>query len=159
LPAGYTDGTQNDTRLVLRPKVGKTLIKGAVAIGIFSLFLNIVSNYLHYFMFLVSAFGLVGLYMLVKHASRFEIGEDDIRIKRILGKSNVISYDRIVDMSVSQGFLAKKFDCGSLYLILKGGSGGVNLMGGGKAERLEDIREPNKVYDLISSRLSPFSPG
>lgn len=157
LPAGYTNGMNEETRLVLRPMVAKTFIKGAIAIGIFSLFLNIASNYLHYFIFLALAFGALGLFMLVKRSSRFAIGEGDIQIKRIMGKSNVVGYENIVDMSLSQGMLAKKFGCGSLYIILKKGPGGVNIMGGGKAERLEDIPEPDRVLDLISSKLGHFS--
>jgi uncharacterized membrane protein YdbT with pleckstrin-like domain len=156
-PVGSIDGADSDVKLVLRPNVTKTLIKGVIAVALISPLLNIASNYFHYFLFLCLAFGALGLYVLVKHSSRFAIGDEDIQIKRIMGKSNAVSYQNIIDISISQGILARRFNCGSLYLILKQGPGGLDLMGGGKAERLEDIPDPNRVYELISSRLSPFS--
>jgi hypothetical protein len=42
-------------------------------------------------------------------------------------------------------------------MILKSGEGSVKLMGGGRAERLEDIPSPQLVYDYIAARLGPFS--
>jgi uncharacterized membrane protein YdbT with pleckstrin-like domain len=157
-PAGYSDQNEPATkRLVLQPEITKTLIKGIIPLAILSLFLNIAPNLGNYFIFVALWFGVLGLYMLVKRNSKFMIGEDDIMVKRVLGKSKTISYRDILDMSVSQGILAKKFKCGSVYLILRQGKGGVNLMGGGNAERLDDVPSPEYVYDLISSKLGPFS--
>lgn len=164
-PAGYSRDSNTDDdalgtgkkALVLRPAVKKTLIKGAIAIAAFSLFLNISSNLLNYLIFLGLAFGLLGLFMLYKWESRFLIGEDNVVIKRALGKERTISYRQIMDMSVAQGILARRFNCGSLFVILKEGRGGVNMMGGGSAERMEDIPDPNYIYELISSRLGPYT--
>ncbi len=155
-PAGSSEGSEPDVRLTLRPAVTKTLIKGVIAIAVFSLFLEIASNLLNYLIFLALSFAMVGLYMLIKHGSKFMIGEDNIQIKRIFGKSNTVSYQDIYDISVAQGILARRFGCGSVYMILKRGRGGVNLMGGGTAEKLEDVPDPNHVFELISSKLSPF---
>jgi hypothetical protein len=148
---------QDSKPLIVRPQVKKTFIKGVIALGVFSLFLQIASNVVNYLIFVALAMSLLGLFMLYKSGSKFLIGEENIVIKRPLGKSRTIEYNKIIDMSVAQGILAKKFDCGSLFLIMKEVRGGVNMMGGGNAERLEDIPKPNYIYDLISSRLGPFS--
>jgi hypothetical protein len=95
--------------------------------------------------------------MYFKHRSTFFIGEEDIMIKRPLGKKITVHYEDIFDMSVAQGMLAKRLDCGSVYMILKKGYGGVTLMGGGVAEKLDDVPKPQTVYDLISTKMSPFS--
>lgn len=155
-PAGSSESPEPDVRLTLRPAVTKTFIKGVIAIAVFSLFLEIASNFLNYLIFLALSFAMVGFYMLIKHGSKFMIGEDNIEIKRIFGKSNTVSYQDIYDISLAQGILAKRFGCGSVYMILKKGRGGVNLMGGGTAEKLEDVPDPNHVFELISSKLSPF---
>jgi hypothetical protein len=157
-PAGFSDENQREAkRLILQPEVTKTLIKGVIPLAVLSLFLNIAPNLANYFLFVGVWFAVLGLYMLVKRNSKFMIGEDNIMVKRVLGKSKTISYLDILDLSVSQGMLARKFKCGSVYLILKGGKGGVNLMGGGSAERLDDVPNPNYIYDLIASRLGPYS--
>ncbi len=86
------------------------------------------------------------------------IGEDDIIVRRALGKTKTINYRDIIDVTVAEGILAKKFNCGSIFLILKQQApGNVSMMGGGSAERLEDVPSPGQVYDLIVSRLGPFS--
>jgi hypothetical protein len=158
-PAGFSNDDENQPRtkdLVLRPQVKKTLIKGVIPLVILTPFLSIAQNLANYFIFVALWFGAVGLYMAVKHGSKFLIGDENIVVKRVLGKSRSISYRDIVDLSVSEGILARRFGCGSIYLILKEGKGGVNIMGGGTAERLEDILEPNYIYDLISSKLGPY---
>jgi len=156
-PAGSSDDQEPRSQLTLRPVVSKTLIKGALAIGVLSLFLNIASNLVNYFIFLALSFGAVGIFMLFKHQSTYLLGDDAIMIKRRIGKSNTISYRDILDMSISQGMLARRFKCGSVYMVLKHGIGGQKMLGGGTAERLYDIPNPNYIYDLISSKLGPFS--
>lgn len=156
-PVGSSESSEPETRLTLRPVVTKSFIKGVIAIAVFSLFLQVASNLLNYFIFLALSFGFLGLYMFIKHKSKFMIGEENIVIKRVFGKSNTVTYQNIYDMSVAQGMLAKRFKCGSVYMILKQGIGGATLMGGGTAERLDDVPNPSYVYDLISSRLGVFS--
>jgi hypothetical protein len=137
--------------------VTKTFIKGVIAIGVFSLFLNIASNVVHYFIFLGLSFGALGLFILYKRGSTFKIGEESIVVSRLFGHPNSFGYEDIYDISVAQGILAKRMNCGSVYVILKGGRGGVRLMGGGIAERFEDIPNPQYISELISSKLGPFS--
>jgi uncharacterized membrane protein YdbT with pleckstrin-like domain len=156
-PVGSTDESPPEKRLILRPQVTKSFIKGAIAIGVFSIFLNVETEFLNYLIFLAIAFGSLGIYMWIKHEATFALGEDSIQIKRKIGKARSIDYTDIYDISISQGILAKRFDCGSVYVILKKGRGSVTMMGGGTAERLEDVPNPNYIFDLISSRLGPFS--
>jgi len=157
LPAGSTEISGSGRQLILRPAVTKTFIKGIIAIGVFSLFLNITSNLVHYLTFLGLSLGMLGLFMLFKNRATFKIGEENIEVKRLFGKPNSFGYEDIYDMSVAQGLLARRLNCGSVYIILKRGRGGVTLMGGGVAERLEDIPNPNYISDIISSRLGPYS--
>ena len=96
--------------------------------------------------------------MLFKRQSTFKIGDEDIVVKRPLGRPNSFGYENIYDISVVQGILAKRMNCGSVYIILKHGRGGVRTMGGGIAERFEDIPNPQYISDLILSKLGPFSP-
>lgn len=156
-PAGSTDGTEHEEQLILKPAVTKTFIKGIILIGVFSIFLNISSHLVNYFIFLAIALSALGLFMLFKRASTFKIGESNIVVKRFLRTPATIDYLDIKDMAVSQGMFARRFDCGSVYMILRRGKGGVDLMSGGIVQSLDDVPKPNYVYDLISSRLSPFS--
>lgn len=156
-PAGSSDNPELGKKLVLRPTVTKTFMKGIIAIGFFSLFLNIASNLIHYFIFLGLSLSLLGLFMLIKHQSIFKIGDEDIIVKRPFGRPNSFGYEDIYDISVAQGILAKRMNCGSVYMILKRGRGGARIMGGGIAERFEDIPDPQYISDLISSKLGPFS--
>lgn len=72
-------------------------------------------------------------------------------------KPKYIWYHDITGVVISQGTLAKRFDCGSVYLLLRRGRGNVRLMAGGTAERLEDVPDPDSVFEVVSSRLSPFA--
>ncbi|HXW95220.1 MAG TPA: PH domain-containing protein [Nitrososphaerales archaeon] len=158
-PAGFTSESPSDpeTVLKLRPRVTKTFLKGLIAIGVFSIFLEITpANFVHYLIFLALSIGVLLIFVGVKHETKIEISEDGLRVKRLFRAVDSVSYQDIMDISVSQGMLARRFDCGTVFIILKSGSGSVRLMGGGAAEQLEDVPGPSHVYDLLSSRLSPF---
>jgi uncharacterized membrane protein YdbT with pleckstrin-like domain len=157
--AGSIDDEAEKSQLLLRPNITKTFLKGAIAIGLFSIVLNISGNVVNYLIFLVLSFGLLSLFALVKHHSKFSVSLDRITIKRFLRAENVVLYTDIIDLSVAQGMLARRFDCGTVFMILKQGTGSVRIMGGGIAERLDDIPHPNYIQELITSKLSPFSPG
>jgi uncharacterized membrane protein YdbT with pleckstrin-like domain len=155
-PAGYTDSKGH---LILRPVVTKTFLKGAIGIGVFSIFLNISSNVRNYLIFLGLIFGLLTLIVLWKRQSKFFLSEDGIVIKRFLRAENTVLYSDILDVTVAQGFLARRFDCGTVYVIMKKGAGTVTVMGGGIAEHMEDVQNPNYIQELISSKMSPFTGG
>lgn len=156
-PAGSSDNSEQGKQLILRPTVTKTFIKGIIAIGVFSLFLNIASNLVHYLIFLGLSLGVLSLFMLFKRQSTFKIGDENIVVNRPFGRPNSFGYENIYDISVAQGILAKRMNCGSVYIILKQGRGGARIMGGGFAERFEDIPNPQYISELISSKLGPFS--
>lgn len=154
-PAGFTSETE---ALVLRPAAAKTFVKGVIAIAVFSVFLQInpstVGNYL---IFLALALGSSAAIALMKRTSVFTVDGDGIKVKRFMKAQSLVAYDNILDMSVAQGMLARRFNCGTVFFILKSGRGSVKVMGGGTAERLEDVPDPNGVYGFIANRLGPFS--
>jgi len=143
---------------MLRPAVKKTFIKGMIAIGVFSLFLEISPSTLgNYFIYLALSICLLAAYATTKHGAVFELGEEHLVVRRLLRKPRQILYSDVADIVISQGMLAKRFNCGSVYIVLKRGRGNVRLMSGGTAERLEDVPDPGGVFEAISSRLSPFA--
>jgi len=140
-----------------RPVVLKTFLKGAILVAVLSPFLEInPKTYGNYLIFLALTLGSAAVLSLVKRQTRFRIGDDGIHVKRMFHRPSMIKYDNIYDISVSQGMLAKRFNCGTVFVILKEGKGSVRLMGGGTAEKLEDVRHPDQVLDLVSSKLGPF---
>ena len=141
-----------------RPLVLKTFLKGAIAVAVLSPFLEInPKTYVNYLIFLAITLGAAGALSLIKRQTRFRVDDNGVHVKRMFHKPSVIKYDNIYDVSVSQGMLARRFNCGTVFLILKGGPGSVKLMGGGVAEKLEDVRNPERVLDLVTSKLGPFS--
>lgn len=148
----------------LRPVVSKTFVKGVIGVALFSIFMQLsIANLLNYLIFLGLSLGVLGLYMYYKRSSTFEVGDDSITVHRFArrkgSKDFVVPYNSVVDVSVAQGVLAKRFNCGSIYLILKDDSGSTRLMGGGTAERMADVRCPNYVLQYVTDRLGPYSMG
>ena len=146
-------GSSNDGELPSRtsPTIAKTFIKGIVAIAVFSLFLEInPATIVNYLIFLALSIGLLGVFVMFKRRTVFEFGDDFLIVKRFLSKPKYIRYDDVDGTSLSQGFLAKRMNCGSVFLILKKGSGNSKIVGGGSAERLEDIPQPQRIRDYFS---------
>lgn len=145
--------------LVIRPTVAKTFAKGLIAIGVFSLFLEVnLSNLLNYLIFVLISIGLVLCYMAVKWSARYVIGETGISIVPFMRAEKSIPYSAIEGISISQGFLAKQFHCGSIYLQL--GSkrkGSYMALGGGMAETLRDVKNPKDLYERIALAMNPNS--
>jgi hypothetical protein len=170
-PAGSTSEDPPEGFPNLRPVVTKTFVKGVIGLAVFSLLMQLsLANLVNYLIFLCLSFGLLAGYMFYKRGSTFEVGDDAIVVRRPAGfpasllrrhsspRELTVSYDDIADVSVAQGILAKRFHCGSIYLILKHGEGSMRLMGGGTAERLHDIPNPNFVCRYMIDRLSPYAP-
>jgi uncharacterized membrane protein YdbT with pleckstrin-like domain len=140
-----------------RPVVLKTFLKGALAVAVLSPFLQInPKTYGNYLIFLAITLGSVTALCVVKRQSTFKIDDEGIHIRRLFRRPNLVRYSNIADLSVAQGMLARRFNCGTVFIILKQGPGSVRILGGGAAERLEDVRNPNEVMELVSSKLSPF---
>lgn len=111
----------------------------------------------HYLIFLAISVGLFLVLVGIKYATKIKISEDGLTVKRLFRAIDSVRYQDILDISVSQGPLARRFNCGTVFMLLKSGSGSVRLIGGGVAEQLEGVPRPNYVCDLLSSRLSPFA--
>lgn len=158
-PAGSTSEDGLEGRLILRPTIAKTFLKGVIGIAVFSVFLQLNwANLVHYLIFLGISLGLLLAFVLLKRSSTFQLGDESLVVKRLFRAANSISYQDVLDISVAQGMLARRFHCGTVFLLLKSGRGGARAMGGGVAELLEDVPHPDRVYELIASRLSPYSP-
>ncbi len=155
----------------LRPVVTKTFVKGLIGLGAFSALMQLsLANLVNYLIFLGLSMGVLAAYMYYKRSSSFEVGDDSIVVRRPtrliasllrgrLAKNELtVPYDDIVDVSVAQGILAKRFGCGSVYLILKRGEGSLHLLGGGTAERLQDKPNPYLVCKYMVDRLGPYGP-
>jgi hypothetical protein len=139
---------------LLRPVISKTFVKGAIGIALFSIFLEVnASNIVNYLIFVLVSFLLVALYSLYKRSSNYKLGDEALIITRPLRASRRVRYADIADLSVSQGILARRFHCGTVFVIMKSGRGSYAVAGGGFAEALRDVKEPAKVYDEIASRL------
>ncbi len=157
LRAGYTTETSDEAPLTLRPTVAKTFLKGVIAIGAFSLVLEVgPSNFINYLIFVGLSLAVLVVGLLAKKSSSFRFEDDALVIRRPLRRATSIAYRDIIDLSVSQGMLAKRFNCGTVYVLLKTGSGSLKVMGGGSGEQLEDVRDPDHVYEMVSSRLGFF---
>ena len=155
-PAGST--SESSETLTLRPIATKTFVKGVIAIAAFSIFLQINASTIgNYLIFLAVSLTAAAVVAFIKRSSVFTIDGDGIKIKRFMKGPSVVRYDNILDITVAQGILARRFNCGSVFFILKGGRGSVRVMGGGVAERLEDVHDPNGVYELIANQLGPFA--
>ncbi|MQL54359.1 PH domain-containing protein [Acidianus ambivalens] len=129
--------------LVTRPELKKTIIKGSILIGVFSIFLNINPKTLFNFLiFLLIAFLMLIMYALWKKAYLYEISEDGIIIKSPYSKK-LIKYNVIDDYFISSGLLARKFNVGSIYIILKSG----------KVEIIRDVKFPENVEAEIRKYL------
>jgi hypothetical protein len=129
--------------LVTRPELKKTIIKGSILIGVFSIFLNINPKTLFNFLiFLLMSFLMLIMYALWKKAYLYEISEDGIIIKSPYSKK-LIKYNIIDDYFVSSGLLARKFNVGSIYIILKSG----------KVEIIRDVKSPENVEAEIRKYL------
>jgi len=129
--------------LVTRPELKKTIIKGSILIGVFSVFLNINPKTLFNFLiFLLMAFLMLIMYALWKKAYLYEISEDGIIIKSPYSKK-LIKYNIIDDYFLASGLLARKFNVGSIYIILKSG----------KVEIIRDVKFPENVEAEIRKYL------
>jgi hypothetical protein len=129
--------------LVVRPKISKTIVKGTFLILIFSIFLN-VSEIENFIAFLLISFSLLLSYSSLKYLNYYEIEETYIVVHNLLSTKR-IEYSEIEDGFLSQGLLARKFNCGSIYIVLKGGKG---------VKILKDIPEPEKIEEVIKQRIT-----
>jgi membrane protein YdbS with pleckstrin-like domain len=144
--------------LLIRPAVTKTFFKGLIAIGVFSLFLEVnLSNLLNYLIFLAISLSLILCYMGAKWSARYMIGKGGVTIYALWRAEKNIAYSEIQGITISQGILAKRFHCGSIYLQLAPSRKGSYIsLSGTTAETLRDVKNPQEVYETIVSAMNPF---
>jgi len=157
--AGSTREVLLQSEKDLKPNVSKTLVKGTIGIAVFSLFLEVgPSNFVNYLIFLGISYAVLLVYMVSKRSAVYHIDENGISVKRPLRKDINVPFDNIQALSLSQGILARRFGCGSVYIELKRGRGTHRALGGGPVLALRDVPRPAEVSNRISSMLGPFAP-
>ncbi|AKA72832.1 PH domain-containing protein [Saccharolobus solfataricus] len=122
-----------------KPTGRRLLVEGTIILTIFSLFLEITSviNYLIF----VGIWYAILLFIIAWFKSyTYCISESGIIIKSLLGKK-VVKAENFKDTFISQGPIAKKLKCGSIYIILKNG----------KITVLYDIKNPETFLEKIQS--------
>lgn len=127
--------------LVTRPTVKKTIVKGTILILIFSSFLD-VSKIFNFLIFLALAFLTLLGYAFWKRIYKYQIDEDSVIISSFF-ETKRVPYSSIDEYFISVGFLAKRFHCGSVYLILNNR----------KVEILKDIPNPEKAEEEIGKHM------
>lgn len=126
-----------------------------IAIAAFSTLLEIkTSNLANYMIFVLMSLVLAAAYAAMKRSNHYIVGEEGVMIKALFRAPRVISYSDIADLSLSQGALAKRFNCGSVFILLKGHPN-LQLLTGSSAAVLRDVENPTRVFDMIASRLGP----
>ena len=138
--------------MILRPMITKTLVKAVIPLLIILPLLNI-SKLTSLLVFILIYWVMVMAYALFKHAQAYEITSDYIEFKGLIGRGMRLKYWDIEDVLVSQGPLARLFNCGSVILITSSGGRQVMILGGGYGVRLWDVKEPWGVQKLIINRL------
>jgi Bacterial PH domain len=141
----------------LKSNVTKSFLKGTIALGVLSVFLQINSSTLfNYFIFLGIWYALLAAYILNKGLAVYGITETGVNIKRTLRKPVFTSYDNMQNLGYAQGMLAKRFRCGTVYIELKKGKGTHTASTGTGLYILRDIPNPIGVYQELLSRTSPI---
>lgn len=103
--------------LVAKPIISKTIVKGTILILVFSSFLNF-EKIISFLIFLLISFISLFAYAYWKKSHTYVFEDDGIRVKTPFN-SSFVSYSDIDDAFISVGFLARKFNCGSIYIIKK----------------------------------------
>lgn len=142
----------------LKPNVVKSLIKGTVAIAVITPFLQISrAHFDNFIIFLVICYVAIGGYMLNKGAAWYKLEDQGIRYKRLLGAVRTLPYDNIADLGFSQGLLAKRFGCGTVYVELKSGKGTFKSPEGRGVFIMKDVLDPRGVCKEIEDSMNPFA--
>ena len=147
-----------ESEQVLRPNVTKTLLKGTIGLAVFSVFLEVnASNFVNYLIFLAASYAMLLVYMLYKRSAVYRVGDNGIRVRGPFGKDIEVAYENVQGLSYSQGMLAKRFGCGTVYIELKRGKGTHRTLAGEPVLGLRDVPRPVEVYNAISSMIGPFA--
>ncbi|MHB8359206.1 MAG: hypothetical protein ACYDCP_06890 [Thermoplasmataceae archaeon] len=102
--------------------IKKTIVKGTILLMAFSLFLEIrPGKIIDYLIFVFVYYLLLIIYIALKSSYRFSISQDglhaDLKFRRIN-----LKYEGIIDVFENSGFLQRKFNLSTVYVIHKGGN-------------------------------------
>ncbi len=129
----------NNTHRCIKPVIEKTIIKGTIVLAIFSLFLEITpSKIINYIIFVALWYAMLGIYALWKQMHEYCIEGKSITIRSFMGIKTV-DLGQVIDCFISQGVLAKHFNCGSIYLVLQNR----------KVIIIKDIPQPSTYYETL----------
>ena len=128
--------------LVTRPTAAKTIVKGTVLIFAFSLFLDFYKIFA-FLAFLAIVYAMLFLYIAWKKSHVYEFRDEEILIKTPFSTKRIL-YSQIDDAFISVGFLAKRFNCGSIYLILKDR----------RVEIIKDIPNPEHAFEILRRKVA-----
>ncbi|MDG7011387.1 MAG: PH domain-containing protein [Nitrososphaerota archaeon] len=143
---------------VLRANVAKSLVKATIAMAILTPFLELSWAHIpNYLLFLGAYYLFVGVYMLNKEGTEYRVGESGISIKRLWRKELTVTYGNIQGLGFSQGMLARRFKCGTVYIELKQGKGTHKSLAGVSVMQLRDLPDPTELMSQISDSLGPYA--
>jgi len=125
----------------MNKSITKTLIKGTFLVLVFSLFLRIdYKTFFNYLIFLSIFYLFLFLYIFFKLGFKYNINADCIEIIYPLKlKTLKIKYNLITDIFYNSGFLQKRFNLYTIYIINKR----KNIM-------IKDINDPDRIIEKIN---------
>jgi len=140
---------------ILHPAVLKTIFKGTIALAVFSLFLQVNAQTLVDFLSFVALYYVfLGAYVFQKRSSTYILGHDSIDMKSLFRAPRSVSYSDIESLAISQGILAKRFNCGTVYLNLIHKGGKIKVLGGGgSAEAIRDVTNPKRLLEELEGKI------
>ncbi|MEM2478025.1 MAG: PH domain-containing protein [Thermoproteota archaeon] len=115
------------------------------------------------------------LHCLYKRSFTYCVGKESVKIERsgiLSGYVKIISFDEIKEVHIQQGFLARKFNCGSLAFTLTGAGASysepivitegartiflgsiLSILLKGRRNIFWDIKNPEKVADILRGEI------
>jgi len=160
-----------------KPYIKKTIVKAVILYLLLSLlfiwlFILLPPLFVLYGLYTIFALIFIAFYIYWKRAHTYYVKENSVLITRdwVFGRyQREITFDRLQDVHIQQGFLARIFKCGSLVFVTTAGlEVGYTAVGGGKyvyagtaAPRLIrgtwnsfiDIRFPEQIRELVVNKL------
>ncbi len=122
--------------------IEKTLLKITILVVIFSIFLEIsYKTLINYLIFLGIIYLIIILYILFKMSYKVEIYDDHVFIKNLFTSHNVV-YSNFADFFITEGYLQRKFNLHSIYIITKT-----------KNYLLKDLPDAERIYNNIKIQL------
>jgi membrane protein YdbS with pleckstrin-like domain len=121
--------------------IEKTLIKITILVAILSVFMRIDGNIINYLIFLAIVYIFAFIYILFKMSYKIEVYDNYIYIKNFIA-SHTIRYKNIKDLFITEGYLQRKFNLHSIYIITNG-----------KNYLIKDLPSAVSIYKDIEAEL------